>query len=112
VVETEIWPNLIKAMDDNRIPSVLVNVRISARSFSGYSRARFFFKRVLSLLSGFNMQTQADAERIKALGAPPERVRVSGNVKFDQACVSLKEGAFTTKAKLGIPESATVFIAC
>jgi 3-deoxy-D-manno-octulosonic-acid transferase len=111
VVETEIWPNLIKAMYDKRIPSVLVNGRISARSFRGYSRARFFFKRVLTMLSGFSMQTQADAERIKALGAPPERVRVLGNVKFDQACVSLKEGAFTTKAKLGIPESATVFIA-
>lgn len=111
VVETEIWPNLIKAMNDKRIPSVLVNGRISARSFKGYSRARFFFKRVLKMLSGFNMQTQVDAERIKALGAPPERVRVSGNVKFDQACVSLKEGAFTTKAKLGIPESATVFVA-
>ena len=111
VVETEIWPNLIKVMSDNRIPAVLVNGRISPRSFKGYSRARFFFKKVLAMIAGFNMQTQADAERIKSLGAPPERVRVAGNVKFDQACVSLKEGQITTKARLGIPESATVFIA-
>jgi len=111
VVETEIWPNFIKVLSDNRIPSVMVNGRISARSFKGYSRARFFFKKVLSLISGFNMQTQADAERIRSLGAPPERVRVAGNVKFDQACVSLKEGLITTKARLGIPESASVFVA-
>ncbi len=111
VVETEIWPNLIKVLSDNHIPSVLVNGRISSRSFKGYSRARFFFKKVLALVSGYNMQTHADAERIRSLGAPPDRVRVAGNVKFDQACVSLKEGQITTKARLGIPESASVFVA-
>ena len=112
VVETEIWPNVVKALHDRGVPSVLVNGRISPRSYSGYSRARFFMRKVLEMIGAFNMQTQADAERIKALGAPSGRVRVVGNVKFDQACGSPREGKeVLTKARLGIPENALVVVA-
>jgi 3-deoxy-D-manno-octulosonic-acid transferase len=109
VVETEIWPNLLHALHDKNIPSLIVNGRISPRSFKGYSRFRFFFRRVLPLVSRFLMQSETDAERIIRLGAPPERVSVAGNIKFDQAIGAGKPAA--TRAALGIPEGARVFIA-
>ncbi len=109
VVETEIWPNLLHALHDKKIPSLIVNGRISPRSFKGYSRFGFFFRRVLPLVSRFLMQSEMDAERIIQLGAPPERVSVAGNIKFDQAIVAGKPAA--TRAALGIPEGAKVFIA-
>jgi 3-deoxy-D-manno-octulosonic-acid transferase len=113
VVETEIWPNLLKTLHDRGIPSVMVNGRISPRSFKGYKRAGRLMGRVLELFSAFNMQTAQDAERIKALGAPASRVSVVGNVKFDQAAKSLGQAGrdVFTKSKLGIPESALVFMA-
>ena len=109
VVETEIWPNLLHALHDKKIPLLIVNGRISPRSFKGYSRFGFFFRRVLPLVSRFLMQSEMDAERIIQLGAPPERVSVAGNIKFDQAIVAGKPAA--TRAALGIPEGAKVFIA-
>jgi 3-deoxy-D-manno-octulosonic-acid transferase len=109
VVETEIWPNLLNTLHDEKIPSLIVNGRISPRSFKGYSRFRFFFGRVLPLVSRFLMQSEMDAERIIRLGAPPDRVSVAGNIKFDQAIVAGKPAA--TRAALGIPEGAKVFIA-
>ena len=109
VVETEIWPNLLHALHDKKIPSLIVNGRISPRSFKGYSRFGFLFRRVLPLVSRFLMQSEMDAERIIKLGAPPERVSVAGNIKFDQAIVAGKPAA--TRAALGIPEGAKVFIA-
>jgi 3-deoxy-D-manno-octulosonic-acid transferase len=109
VVETEIWPNLLHALDDEKIPSLIVNGRISPRSFKGYSRFGFFIRRVLPLVSRFMMQSEMDAERIIRLGAPPEKVSVAGNIKFDQAIGAGKPAA--TRAALGIPEGAKVFIA-
>ncbi|HLB25841.1 MAG TPA: 3-deoxy-D-manno-octulosonic acid transferase [Nitrospirota bacterium] len=112
VVETEIWPNLLKALRDKGIPAVMVNGRISPRSFKGYSRAKFFMRAVLPLFSGLNMQSSQDAERITALGADPKKVKVAGNVKFDQACRALDGGrAAFTRAALGLPDRAVVMIA-
>jgi 3-deoxy-D-manno-octulosonic-acid transferase len=112
VVETEIWPNALKAVHESGARAVLVNGRISPRSFRGYSRAGFFMRRVLPLIEHFNMQTARDAERITALGAPGDRVSVAGNVKFDQACGNIAGGGPEfTKAMLGIPAGAAVMVA-
>ncbi|MBI5694805.1 MAG: 3-deoxy-D-manno-octulosonic acid transferase [Nitrospirae bacterium] len=113
VVETELWPNLLHALSRQGIPAVMVNGRISPRSYRNYYRARFFMRRVLALISRFSMQTAQDAVRIKAIGAPHERVIVAGNVKFDQACASIRDkGAGpVTRASLGLPESALVMVA-
>ena len=111
VVETEIWPNLIKALNDRGIPALMVNGRISQRSFRGYKKARFFMSRVLRLMTHMNMQTAQDAERITGLGASPGSVSVAGNVKFDQACRPAKERNLITKSALGIKEDALVMVA-
>ena len=89
VMETEIWPNLILELSGRKIPVVLVNGRISERSYRGYRRIKFLFARVLKKITHFSMQTTADAERIIALGAPRANVKVTGNMKFD---TSLSEG--------------------
>lgn len=112
VVETEIWPGVLAAMQSRGVPSVMVNGRISPRSYRGYLRFRFFISRILGLITRFNMQTAMDADRIKTLGAPSERVAVTGNVKFDQAFKTSTAGTGTlTRASLGISDETTVFVA-
>jgi 3-deoxy-D-manno-octulosonic-acid transferase len=81
VMETEIWPNLIRACEQRRIPLLLVNARLSARSAQGYARFAGFAKEVLNELSAIVAQSDADAERFRGLGA--SRVTVAGNLKFD-----------------------------
>jgi 3-deoxy-D-manno-octulosonic-acid transferase len=61
----------------------IVNARISDRSFPRYKRFKWFFGRVLSEVDLFLAQTAEDAQRLREIGAPTERVRVSGNLKFD-----------------------------
>lgn len=83
VVETEIWPNFLRAAREMGIPAVMVNGRISDRSFGRYLRLRWFFSRVLGDFDRFCMQTGEDARRIVAMGAPPDRVEVTRNLKYD-----------------------------
>jgi 3-deoxy-D-manno-octulosonic-acid transferase len=81
VMETEIWPNLFQACRRRDIPLYLVNCRLSARSADGYGRFPALVRPALACLSGIAAQTEADAGRLRALGA--ERVQVTGNLKFD-----------------------------
>jgi 3-deoxy-D-manno-octulosonic-acid transferase len=83
-LETEIWPNLLRELKRYKIPSVLVNGRISAKSFKRYRLIRPLLKEALAQVDLFLMQTQMDVDRMVALGAPPDRVVQTGNLKFDQ----------------------------
>jgi 3-deoxy-D-manno-octulosonic-acid transferase len=83
IMETELWPNAIVAASQHGCQVVLANGRISEKSFASYRRLRRFFKRPLEQIRAFCMQTSGDAERIIAIGAPRERVFVTGNCKFD-----------------------------
>ena len=83
IVETEIWPNFIAACARRGIPVVIVNGRLSKRSFVGYMRFRWFFAPILRTLRTISAQTSEDAERFVALGAPQDIVTVGGNLKFD-----------------------------
>jgi 3-deoxy-D-manno-octulosonic-acid transferase len=91
VLETEIWPNFLREARRSGIPVVFVSGRISDRSFTRYQRylgifgffLQPFLKGALADASAFLMQSDKDAERIGALGAPAERVQVSGNLKYD-----------------------------
>ncbi len=85
VLETELWPNFIAACARRGIPLVVLNARISERSFRGYRRFGFLFSRVLRSVSAFSAQTDDDARRLVALGAAPSSVAVAGNMKFDVA---------------------------
>ncbi len=79
LAETEFWPNLLHLARKKGTTVAIVNARISDRSFPRYRRFRWFFRRVLSQVDLFLAQTAADAERLREIGAAPERVRVSGN---------------------------------
>jgi 3-deoxy-D-manno-octulosonic-acid transferase len=81
--ETEIWPNLLRALRRRGVPAVLLSGRVSPRSFRRYLWIRPFLRRVLQDVALFGMQSEAEAERIRALGAPPERVRVTGSLKLE-----------------------------
>jgi 3-deoxy-D-manno-octulosonic-acid transferase len=83
IMETEIWPNLIHQAHRRGTRIAIVNGRISPKSFAGYRRVRGFLRGVLAEVDVFLMQGEAHAERIRGLGAPAERVRVTGNLKFD-----------------------------
>ncbi len=83
VLETELWPRFLRECRARRVPVALVNGRISEKSFRRYKSIKFFIRRVVGDLTLAVMQTEQDAGRIRALGVAPERIKVSGNVKFD-----------------------------
>jgi 3-deoxy-D-manno-octulosonic-acid transferase len=91
VLETEIWPNFLREAGRRKIPVLFVSGRISDRSFARYQSylgvfgffLRPFLRDALSNASSFLMQSEKDAERVRALGAPMDRVWVSGNLKYD-----------------------------
>ncbi len=83
LAETEFWPNLLHSCYRRDIPVVVVNARISNRSWPRYRRLRVFWRPLLSRLSRVLAQSQIDAERLLALGCDPDRVFVAGNLKFD-----------------------------
>jgi 3-deoxy-D-manno-octulosonic-acid transferase len=83
VAESEIWPNMVIALDRRRIPLVLVNGRMSDRSFRRWQRLPHIIGSLLERFALCLAQTPEDAERLARLGAP--RVLVSGNLKFDSA---------------------------
>ncbi|HKV61799.1 MAG TPA: 3-deoxy-D-manno-octulosonic acid transferase [Candidatus Acidoferrum sp.] len=91
VLETEIWPNFLREAGSRKIPVLFVSGRISDRSFARYQRfldvfgffLRPLFRNALCSASAFLMQSEKDAERVRSLGAPADRVHVSGNLKYD-----------------------------
>jgi len=87
-LETEIWPNLLRELRRQKIPSILVNGRISEKSFKRYRLIRPLLREALARVDLFLMQTHKDAERLIALGALPDRVIQTGNLKFDLSKVS------------------------
>ncbi|HEX8557445.1 MAG TPA: glycosyltransferase N-terminal domain-containing protein, partial [Pyrinomonadaceae bacterium] len=83
VMETELWPRFFRECGRRGVPVALVNGRVSEKSFGRYRLVRPFIRRVLADLTLAAAQSEADAARLVALGLAPERVRVTGNVKFD-----------------------------
>ncbi|MGA7377812.1 MAG: glycosyltransferase N-terminal domain-containing protein, partial [Candidatus Sulfotelmatobacter sp.] len=83
IAETEFWPNFIRLTHASGARIAVVNARISDRSWPRYRRFRGLMRRLLASVDLFLAQTPADAARLKDIGAPPDRVRISGNLKFD-----------------------------
>lgn len=83
VMETELWPNFIRQAAAGGIPTVLVNGRISDRSYRRYLRLAWFFAPLLRQFSAICMQSQEDGRRIVAIGARHDQVQVTRNLKYD-----------------------------
>lgn len=85
LLELEVWPNLVQIAEKRRVPVIVVNGRISDRSFPKYLKIRpaveWMFRRVTLVLA----QTEEYAQRFTALGCPADRVRLTGSLKYDTA---------------------------
>lgn len=83
LAETEFWPNLLNSCFRGQIPVAVVNARISDRSWPRYRMLRRLWEPLLAQVSRGLAQSETDAKRLKAIGCRPDRVTVSGNLKFD-----------------------------
>lgn len=83
IMETEIWPNLYQACGKQAIPLMLINARLSEKSARGYRKIPSLVRPTLAAVKLIAAQTQEDAERFLAIGAPPDAVKAIGNMKFD-----------------------------
>ena len=102
LMETELWPNLLAQCSSRGVPVALANARMSERSARGYRRWRALTAPGIRSLAAVCAQSEADAVRLRALGAP--RVTVSGNLKFDVALDAAQLAAGREwRAKLGRP---------
>jgi 3-deoxy-D-manno-octulosonic-acid transferase len=111
LVETELWPNLIKEAKQRGCWVALINGRISGKSLSKYLLLRSLFAETLSHVDLFCMQSEEDAERIKKLGADKDKIKVLGNLKFDRMITQISEVDKTVlKKRLSIPPDLKVMV--
>jgi 3-deoxy-D-manno-octulosonic-acid transferase len=83
LVETELWPNFLWACKTRRIKTLMVNGRISPRSYSRYQLTKFFWKKVLDNLDAAGTISGIDEERLKSIGMDGTKIKVLGNAKYD-----------------------------
>jgi len=103
LMELEVWPNFVGAAYRRNVPVVVVNGRISPKSFSGYKRIKPFVKRVFRKISLILAQTDEYARRFREIGAAAESVVVTGSLKYDTAQITDKvEGTDILATELGI----------
>ena len=112
LVEAEIWPNFLWKAADRRIPTFLINARLSEKSYRGYRRAGFLFRPIFRKFAGVGAQNEADAKRLIELGFRPEVVRIVGNLKFDAAQLAEKNAIRVDELyeKIGVKEDALILI--
>ncbi|MDO6825220.1 lipid IV(A) 3-deoxy-D-manno-octulosonic acid transferase [Marinobacter sp. 1_MG-2023] len=83
IMETEIWPNMIRQCRARRVPVFLINARLSERSARGYERIKGLVAPIVRSISWVAAQAEKDAERFRRIGVAPSKVAVTGSVKFD-----------------------------
>ncbi len=112
ISETELWPNLMFALHERRIPVVIINGRISDYSFPRYRRLRALISPVLRAVSRVLVQTGLDRERFIELGARAECVEVVGSTKYDRKVPELADAELASLAQsFGISRAKPVFVA-
>lgn len=112
LVETEIWPNFIRKVSATGIKLVMINGRISDRSFPKYWMVKSLLTPVLQKFTRLCMQSRQDELRITRLGADPERVEVTGNLKFDLPAPGFDAAEIEQfRQELKLPEKVMVWVA-
>ncbi len=112
VMETELWPGFLRECKNQQIPVALVNGRLSAQSFRRYRLIRRFMTRVLSSLNLAIMQTEADAERLRALGMDADKTFVFGSMKFDAGTMPAADSLTTEfRQRFGLAGDSSLILA-
>ena len=107
MVETELWPNFLRAIRERNIPAMMMNGRISEKSAKSYRYLSGLLRDMLNTINLFCMQSSIDAKYITQLGADPEKIIVTGNTKFDQTYAEVSpEDLATYKTELGLGKDA------
>ncbi len=109
LMESELWPNLMNECAKSGVPVAVVNARVSDRSLPRYLGLKRLWKPLLANVSVFLAQSEENARRLLQIGAAAERVRVSGNLKYDVRAAG--ESAMTTLIKERLPDRAKVLVA-
>jgi 3-deoxy-D-manno-octulosonic-acid transferase len=111
LLETEIWPNVVRVARRQGIPVILLNARLSDKHYPRYERFRKFTRPIFASLTAVGVQNEEYAERFRALGTRPEAIRVTGNTKFDGVRT---EGRDEVRARVrsenGLPPEAPVLL--
>ena len=111
IAETEFWPNFLRLAREGGARVAVVNARISDRSFPGYRRLRRWLPRVLQNVDLLLAQTAQDRERLLAIGAPAERTRVAGNLKFDASLPQTPAIVQQLQSAIALAEASPVIVA-
>jgi len=112
IVETEIWPNLIIQLNKMNAPVVLVNARISDRSFMGYQIIKPLISPILNRIDLFCVQGSRDSQRLSVLGVPSDRLKITGNMKYDVIdYADFKAGYTDYRIRLGLRQTEKLFVA-
>ena len=83
LIEAELWPCLLRQCKKRKIPVLQINGRVSKKSLNRYGKLKSFFLWMTEGVTLFSMRSQLDAERLLELGIPEEKIKVTGNIKFD-----------------------------
>jgi 3-deoxy-D-manno-octulosonic-acid transferase len=112
LVEAEIWPNFLWRAMDLGIPVFLANARLSDRSYRGYKRFGFLFRRLFASLAGVGAPNEDDAARLREIGCRPEAVHIVGNLKFDAARLDEQRRLDVPALfhKIGVPPDAQILV--
>ena len=111
-VETELWPNFLRAIRERHIPVMMVNGRISEKSVKTYRYLYGIWDDMLSTVSRFCMQSSIDADYIYTLGAEKDKIFVTGNTKFDQTYAEVTPEDYARyKEELGLGDSYPIIMA-
>jgi 3-deoxy-D-manno-octulosonic-acid transferase len=111
LVETELWPWLIQSLYKMNVPITVINGKLSKRAFRRYMIIRGGIGKITGDISLFCVQSRTFAKRLRMLGAPQERIKIIGNVKFDGLPEPSDYDAGQIRSELGIPEKVGVFVA-
>jgi len=116
LIELEVWPNFVRACKRREIPICIINGRLSERSAKGYHRIRSYFGRLLNDLTAVAVQDDDYAARFKALGLAPEKLSITGSMKWDSVTVAgeapvLAPGALELAYELGIDRTRPLIVA-
>jgi 3-deoxy-D-manno-octulosonic-acid transferase len=112
LAESEFWPNLLREANRSTKGVLLVNGRISLRSFSRYQKMRFFVNRILSYISVFLVQTKRDKEMLEKIGIDPRVIQVAGNLKAEISLPMLEQSELEElKGSIKVPDGAKIIVA-